>query len=256
MCVCIFLIISSCSNSDREIDVSKKPGAFKEMSQHLQAYTIKSEAIKAINDDFEKVRYHYDQKVLKRLLSHTEQIELNNENKIDLLLMKASINSLIADIHYYQRNRNKFEETALKTIKLLDEAKKKGHNSIVSYTLYAKTCGMLCSINMLHAFKYGLKGMDSSKKAYEINPNNLYAQIAMGNLYLGAPSLIGGDLKKAKNIFSDLSSKHPNNPDIKYLLARTYFKLGKKEKAKILLKEIVGKIPRYLPANDMLKEIG
>ena len=252
VCSCVCVHIISCSSSERETPITKAP-VVQEENAVAPMSSSKSASIKSINEELEKVKYNYDLQTLETLLSHAEEITPTNEkDKFDLLILKASLHSLLADIYLYNKHP-KFEEIAYQVLSLLDEANKLRPDSLLYYVLYAKTCGTLCSIDMLHTVKYGTKSMEFIEKLQKLYPDHPNAKITNAQLYLRKPSFMGGDFKKAKKMFMRLRSEYPDNVEIKIDLARAHLKLGEKKEAKTLLEEIIAAHPRFLPAKKFLE---
>ena len=88
-----------------------------------------------------------------------------------------------------------------KAVDYLEDAAELDENNVLYHIRLGEALGAKAqNSNMFKAAWLASKVIDEFEKAYELDPNDLGAQIACASFYIQAPSIMRGDLDKAKII--------------------------------------------------------
>ena len=155
---------------------------------------------------------------------------------------------------YIKFNLQDYRETSRLALKVIKQGKDNvdAINLARAYLIYAGAKGMIAHYGgPISKVAHGTQIFPNLKRAQEIAPDTAGVFFGFGAFYLLAPSIIGGDIDKAKDYLERAINKDPNFADAYVRLAQAHRAKGDIDKYNEYLDKALALDPGNFLANDI-----
>jgi hypothetical protein len=159
-------------------------------------------------------------------------------------------------IAYCVNNTKGVERYGETAVTLLDDAEKAGADKYITASHRALVCQLIYVQGGFKALPFGFRSAKERKKAKQANPQGYFTLMTEALNTERAPSIAGGNPKKAVALFEHMAMQYPDSIDVRIQLADSYSRVGRKDDGRKLIEPITAAHPDNLLARKVASFIG
>jgi hypothetical protein len=193
----------------------------------------------------------YDSVMLRKTAEFISGQSLPQRQTPATLLLLGLVYWRLELIAYCLDNTKDVDRYGKTAVDLLEKAEKAGADKYIAASHKALACQLIYVQGGMIALKFGFRSARERKKANRANAQGYFTLMIEALNTERAPSIAGGNPKKAVTLFEQMAARFPDSIDVKIQLADAYMRVGRKDDGRKLIEPIAAARPDNLLARKV-----